>query len=41
MTEIEIFGANRFETFTRIRAGSRAIIMRDGMILLTHETNSG
>ena len=41
MKEIEILGANRFETFTKTRAGSRAIIMRDGMILLTHETNSG
>ena len=41
MKEIEIFGANRFETFTRTRAGSRAVIERDGMILLSHETVSG
>lgn len=41
MKEIEIFGANRFETFTKTRVGNRAIIVRDGMILLTHETNSG
>ena len=41
MKEIEILGANRFETFTKNRAGCRAIIVRDGMILLTHETNSG
>lgn len=41
MHKIEIFGANRFETYTRTRIGSRAIIMCDGRILLTHETNSG
>ncbi len=41
MREIEILGANRFETFTRTRAGSRAVIVRDGMILLSHETVSG
>ena len=41
MNKIEIFGANRFETFTKTRTGSRAIIVRDGMILLTHETISG
>ncbi len=39
--EIEILGANRFETFTKTREGSRAVIMRDGMILLSHETISG
>ena len=38
MKEIEISGANRFETFTKTRVGSRAVIFRDGMILLTHET---
>ena len=41
MKEIEISGANRFDTFTRTRAGSRAVIIRDGMILLSHETISG
>ena len=41
MREIEILGANRFETFTKTRAGSRAVIVRDGMILLSHETVSG
>lgn len=41
MREIEILGDNRFETFTKTRAGSRAVIVRDGMILLTHETRSG
>ena len=37
MKEIEISGANRFETFTKTRAGSRAVILRDGMILLSHD----
>ena len=41
MKTVEILGANRFETFTKTRAGSRAIIVRDGKILLSHETNSG
>ena len=41
MKEIEIFGANRFETFTKTRAGSRAVIEQDGRILLSHETRSG
>ena len=41
MKEIEISGANRFETFTKTRAGNRAVIVRDEMILLSHETVSG
>ena len=41
MKTLEILGANRFETFTKTRAGSRAVIVRDGMILLSHETVSG
>ena len=41
MKEIEISGANRFETYTKTRAGSRAVILRDGMILLSHETVTG
>ena len=41
MKEIEISGANRFDTFTKTRDGSRAVIIRDGMILLSHETVSG
>lgn len=39
--EIEILGDNRFETFTKTRDGCRAIIVKDGNILLTHERNSG
>jgi len=41
MREINIFGANRCETFTKTRDGSRAVIIRDGMILLSHELKSG
>ena len=41
MKTVEILGANRFETFSRTRAGSRAVVVRDGMILLSHETISG
>lgn len=41
MKTIEILGANRFETYTKTREGSRAIIVRDGKILLSHELNSG
>ena len=40
MKTIEISGANRFETFTRTRAGCRAVVERGGMILLSHETVS-
>ncbi len=41
MKEMEILGANRFETFTKTRDGSRAVVERDGMILFSHETVSG
>jgi len=41
MKKIEILGANRFETFTKTRSGSRGVIVSDGNILLTHEKKSG
>ncbi len=41
MNTIEILGANRFETYTKTREGSRAIIVNDGQILLEHELQSG
>ena len=41
MKEIEILGENRFETFSKTRVGSRAVVVRDGMILLSHETVTG
>ena len=40
MKKIEILGANRFETFSKTRSGSRAIIINNGEILLSHETKS-
>ena len=41
MKTAEILGADRFENYTKIRDGSRVIIIQDGMILLTHEIYSG
>ena len=41
MKKIEILGDNRFETFTKTREGSRAVVVRDGLILLSRETVSG
>ena len=41
MKEVSIYGANRFEAFTKTRSGSRGIVVRDGMILLSHEWKSG
>ncbi len=41
MKTVEILGENRFETFSKTRAGSRAVIVRDGRILLSHETVTG
>ena len=39
MKKVEILGDNRFETFTKIRDGSRAVIVKGGKSLLTHELN--
>ncbi len=41
MKTVEILGANRFENYTKMRDGCRAIIIEEGKILLTHELNSG
>ena len=41
MKTVEILGANRFETYSKTRAGSRAVVVRDGSILLSHETIPG
>ena len=41
MKTLEILGANRFDTYTKTRDGSRAVIIRDGKILLSHETVTG
>ena len=40
MTEVEILGANHFETYTKTRGASRAVIVQDGIILLIHEAGS-
>ena len=40
MKKIDIFGENRFDTFSKVREASRGIIVKDGMILLSHETAS-
>ena len=40
MREISILGSNRFETFTKTRSGCRAVVMRNGEILLTREDRS-
>ena len=41
MKTLVILGANRFENYTKTRVGSRAIIVQEGNILLTHESISG
>ena len=41
MKTVEILGANRFETFSKTRTGSRAVVVRNGSILLSHETIPG
>lgn len=41
MKEISIYGDNRFDTFTKTRIGCRGVVVRDGMILLSHELKSG
>ncbi len=40
MKELEISGANRFAQYTKTRSGSRAIIIDQEKILLTHEVIS-
>ena len=40
MESINIFGENRFETYTKIRKACRGIVVSNGMILLTYEVNT-
>ena len=40
MESINIYGANRFADFTKVREACRGIVIRDGMILLTYEVNT-
>ena len=41
MEKIEIFGANFFGHWNRVRTACRGIVLRDGEILLSHETENG
>ena len=36
---MEIYGANRHETFTKTREGCRGIVIRNGLMLVSHEVN--
>ena len=40
METINIFGKNRFETYTKTRKACRDIVISNGMILLTYEVNT-
>ena len=40
METINIFGENRFETYTKTRKACRGIVISNGMILLTYEVNT-
>lgn len=40
MDIINIYGENRFDTYSKIREACRGIVVRDGQILLTYETNT-
>ena len=39
--EVNIYGENRFEQCTKTRSASRAVIIKDGSILLSHEVRAG
>ena len=40
MKTIDVWGDNRFETYTKTRAGSRAVTVENGNILLSREENT-
>ena len=40
MNSIEIFGANHFEKYTKIREACRGVIIQNDKILLTYEVNT-
>ena len=40
METINIYGANRFETFTKTREACRGIVLSEDKILLTYEVNT-
>lgn len=37
---IEIYGANAFKTFSKIRVGCRGIVIKDDRMLISHEVNA-
>lgn len=37
MREIDIFGANRFETYSKTRIGCRGIVLQEGKLLVSRE----
>ncbi|MBQ8344111.1 MAG: NUDIX domain-containing protein, partial [Clostridia bacterium] len=37
MKELNIFGANRFETYSKTRIGCRGIVLQDGKLLVSRE----
>ena len=41
MEKIEIFGANYLGHWDRVRTACRGVLLREGQILLSHETASG
>lgn len=41
MKTIEIYGANRQETYTKVREACRGIVVREGMLLMSYETKTG
>lgn len=40
MKTVHIYGDNRFERHTKVRAACRGIVIRDGKILLSYEANA-
>ena len=40
MKTLDIYGDNRFKTYTKIRESCRGIVIRDNEILLSYETNT-
>lgn len=40
MKTLDVYGDNRFETYTKIREACRGIVVKDDKILLSYETNT-
>lgn len=41
MEQINIYGANRYETYTKVREACRGIVVRERMLLMSYETKTG